>query len=121
MAEEIKLKNNTVQLNELNRVVDTSFKYFTKPDPQQADPDTVAELFRLYRKLFFTIPPTGENSHETLVIESLKVYDLDLSAETAPLQAEIADLRQRLLESNEQVQELTQQMTTLANATANIQ
>lgn len=110
MAERIQLRNSTVDLGEFEQVVDTSFKYFTKPVIQQ-DPDTVEELFRLYRKLYFSITPTGTNSHETLVLESLKVYTLDLSAETAPLQAEIADLRQRLLQANEQVQELTQQIT----------
>ena len=114
MAEKIELVNNTVNLTEFNQVVDTSFKYFTKPVEQQ-DPDTVEELFRLYRKLFFNIPPTGTNSHETLVLESLKVYTLDLTAETAPLQAEIADLRQRLLEANEQIQELSQQITIVSN------
>lgn len=109
MAERIQLRNNTVDLGEFEQVVDTSFKYFTKPVIQQ-DPDTVEELFRLYRKLYFNITPTGINSHETLVLESLKVYTLDLSAQTAPLQAEITDLRQRLLQANEQVQELTQQI-----------
>jgi hypothetical protein len=119
MAEKIELVNNTVNLTEFNQVVDTSFKYFTRAVEQQ-DPDTVEELFRLYRKLFFNIPPTGTNSHETLVLESLKVYTLDLSSETAPLQAEIADLRQRLLEANEQIQELSQQITIVSNVPATI-
>lgn len=119
MAEKLQLRNNTVDLKDFQQVVDTSFKYFTKPVEQQ-DPDTVEELFRLYRKLYFSIPPTGTNSHETLVLESLKVYTLDLSAETAPLQAEIADLRQRLLAANEQVQELTQQLTAISNVPTSI-
>jgi chromosome segregation ATPase len=66
------------------------------------------------------ISPTGTNSHETLVLESLKVYTLDLSSETAHLQAEIADLRQRLLEANEQIQELSQQITIVSNVPATI-
>lgn len=120
MAEKIELRNSTVNLNEFQQVVDTSFKYFTKPVEQQ-DPDTVEELFRLYRKLFFSIPATGTNSHETLVLESLKVYTLDLTSQTAPLQAEITDLRRRLLEANEQIQELTQQITTVSNVPTTIQ
>lgn len=120
MAEKIQLRNSTVDQNAFEQVVDTSFKYFTKPVEQQ-DPDSVEELFRLYRKLYFNIPATGTNSHETLVVESLKVYTLDLTAETAPLQAEIADLRQRLLDANEQIQELTQQITAISNVPATLQ
>ena len=74
----------------------------------QEDPDTVEELFRLYSKLYLEVPSTGEYSHEYLVKESSKIYQPEgiTNVDIDPLLAEVADLRQRLLEANEQIQEL---------------
>jgi len=107
MANEIKLTKTSVKKSDLDKVANPAFVYFAKP-VEQADPDTIAEMFRLYRKLFLEIPATGENSHETLVTESSKIYlPQGMSqADIEPLLNEVADLRKRLLEANEQIQTL---------------
>lgn len=107
MANEIQLKKTVIRKDNLENVVDTSFNYFAKPVVQE-DPDTVEELFRLYSKLYLEIPSTGEYSHEYLIKESSKIYQPEgiTNVDIDPLLAEVADLRQRLLEANEQIQEL---------------
>jgi hypothetical protein len=110
MAEEVRLSRTVLDRNKFNAVVDRSFKTFVEPVPEQ-DPDTVQELFRLYDKLFFTIPIRGEtNSHEHLVKRSSEVYSSeDKSAEIQPLLDEIAQLRQELLESSTEIVKLSAQ------------
>ena len=111
MAERVELVKQGVNSKEYIQVVDTSFKYFTPPVTQLAT-DTVEELFRLYDKLYLEIPTYGStNSHEYIVIQSSKIYQVDNSAELAPLVAEITDLRQRLLQANEEIQELSAQLS----------
>lgn len=111
MVERIELTKQGVNSREYGQVVDTSFKYFTTPTVQ-APTETVEELFRLYDKLYLEIPVYGSTlSHEYLVRQSSKIYEVDNSAELAPLTAEIADLRQRLLQANEEIQELSAQLT----------
>lgn len=107
MANEIQLKQTAVTREELNNAIDTSFNYFAKPVPE-VDNDTVDELFRLYSKLYLEIPTTGDHSHEYLIKESSKLYTPEgaSNVDIDPLLAEVADLRQRLLEANEQIQEL---------------
>jgi hypothetical protein len=71
-------------------------------------PDTVEELFRLYDKLFYTIPVEGEtNSHQYILKESSKLATLDrFSEEIQPLLDEISQLRRELLASDERQFEL---------------
>jgi len=111
MAERVELVKQGVNSKEYKQVVDTSFKYFVPP-VTQAPTETVEELFRLYDKLYLEIPVYGSiNSHEYLVNQSSKIYQVDNSAALAPLTAEIADLRQRLLQANEEIQELSAQLS----------
>lgn len=109
MSEEVKLKLTVLSKKEFGKVVDTSFSTFTPPAPPAEDPDTVAELFRLYDKLFFSIPVYGpSNSLEALVKKALELYELDQTIpEIQPLLDEIAELRQRLLEANQQILSLS--------------
>lgn len=111
MAEEIRLSKTVLDRRKFNTVVDSSFKTFTKPAPQQ-DPDTVEELFRLYDKLFFSIPVNGAtNSHEYLVTRSSEVFSTEeKSAEIQPLLDEIAQLRQELLDANQEIVNLNTQV-----------
>jgi hypothetical protein len=104
MAEEVRLSKTVLDRRKFNTVVDTSFKTFTTP-VQEVDPDTVEELFRLYDKLFFSIPVTGEtNSHQYLVTRSSEVYSAeDKTAEIQPLLDEIAQLREELLAANQEI------------------
>ena len=110
MAEEIRLSKTVVDRTKFNTVVDTSFKTFVKP-VETADPDTVEELFRLYDKLFFSIPVFGDtNSHQYLVTRSSEVYStVDKSEEIQPLLDEIAQLREELLLANQEIVNLNTQ------------
>lgn len=92
----------------LSKIVDREFKEFAPPVPEE-DPDTVEELFRLYDKLYFTIPVEGElSSHEYLINRSSELVDTDLTNEQIqPLLDEIALLRTELLEANQEIANLT--------------
>lgn len=107
MANEVQLKQTALNKKSLSNVVDTTFKYFSEPEVQE-DPDTIEELFRLYSKLYLEIPATGENSHQYLIEESSKVYIPEgmSNVNIDPLLAEVSDLRERLLQANEQIQDL---------------
>jgi hypothetical protein len=105
MAEEVKLELTVLSKENFGKVVDTSFKTFTAPAVVQ-DTDTVEELFRLFDKLFYSIPIYGPaGTLEELVTKSKELYvepDQTLP-EIQPLLDEIADLRARLLEANQQI------------------
>jgi len=109
MAEQVQLKQRTVNSQEFNKVVDTSFNYFTQPEVV-ADPDTIDELFRLYDKLYLQLPATGDKSHQYLVEQSTKIYPVESTIDIEPLRNEIADLRARLLQANTQIQDLSTQL-----------
>lgn len=111
MAEEVRISKTVLDRRKFNTVVDTSFKTFTKP-VTVTDPDTVEELFRLYDKLFFSIPVTGAtNSHEYLVTRSSEVFSTEQkTAEIQPLLDEIAQLRQELLSANQEIVTLNTQL-----------
>ena len=118
MAEKVDLINSTVRLAEFNRRVDNSFKYFAEQE-QPVDRDTVGELFRLYNKLYSTIPATGNNSHQTLVERSSQIYTTPEDPVVALLQNEIADLRRQLLDANETITELSNINTDIAGISIN--
>ncbi len=109
MSEEVKLELTVLEKDNFNKVVDTSFKTFAEPVPV-IDTDTVEELFRLFDKLFYSIPIYGPaNSLEALVTKSKELYqEADTQTpQIQPLLDEIADLRQRLLEANQQILSLS--------------
>ena len=54
MGSKLDLKNSTVRLDEFNRRIDNSFKYFAEQETP-VDTDTVRELFRLYDKLYLDV------------------------------------------------------------------
>lgn len=105
--QEIKIQKTVYREDDFSKVVDNTFKTFVKPDPIE-DTDTVSELFRLYDKLYYSIPSEGEaNSHEYLVKRSSEIYKLDQTTEDIqPLLDEIANLRANLLEANRTIIEL---------------
>ena len=110
MAEKVELKKTVVSSKSFKEVVDTSFKFFAEPVPAQ-DPDTIEELFRLYDKFYYSIPTTGINSHQYLVLKSSEIYTVPANTEDIqPLLDEVADLRTRLLEANQQILTLSQQV-----------
>ena len=108
MAKEtVNIYKEVYKKREVETVVDTEFKTFTKP-VEETDTDTIEELFRLYDKLYFTIPSEGENnSHQYLLRRSSELTNLEKSSEDIqPLLDEVAQLRQQLLDANQQIFEL---------------
>jgi|TARA_R100000482_G_C5128229_1_gene150082 hypothetical protein len=100
----VRLRKNSFNSDEFKKVVDTEFKTFVKP-VEIVDTDTVEELFRLYDKLYYTIPVEGENnSHQYILKRSSELTDLEKTSEDLqPFLDEIAQLRQQLLEANETI------------------
>ena len=104
MDSSISIVKTVFGTDKFNMVVDTSFKTFTQPVPED-DPDTPEELFRLYEKLYFSIDITGEtDSHEYLIKKSSELVTFDrVTEDIQPLLDEIADLREQNLALNQQL------------------
>ena len=108
MAKEtVNIYKEVYKKEEINTVIDTEFKTFTKP-VEEVDTDTVEEFFRLYDKLYYTIPAEGEDkSHQYLLQRSSELTNLEQTSEDIqPLLDEVAQLRQQLLNANQQIFEL---------------
>ena len=74
----VRLRKNSFNSDEFKKVVDTEFKTFVKP-VEIVDTDTVEELFRLYDKLYYTIPVEGENnSHQYILKRSSELRYLPM-------------------------------------------
>jgi len=113
MANSIDIQKKVYNKEQASTVIDREFRAYAPPVPEQ-DPDTVEELFRLYNKLFYTIPLEGEiNSHQYLLRKSSELVDFEKTTEEIqPLLDEIAQLRQQLLQANQEaldIQNQTQQ------------
>ena len=102
----IRIEKDSYRLKQFDRVIDREFKTFIEPQPE-VDTDTVEELFRLYDKLFYSIPIEGEsNSHQFIIKKSSELATYEKYTEDIqPLLDEIANLRQQLLETNESLLE----------------
>ena len=107
MDNSIQVLKTVFNTDNFNKVVDTSFKTFTQPVPEE-DPDTPEELFRLYEKLYFSIDITGEtDSHEYLIKKSSELVNFDkVTEDIQPLLDEIAQLRGQNLALNQQLIDL---------------
>ena len=104
MANDIQLQKTVFGKVDFSKVVDTSFKTFTQPVPEE-DLDTPEELFRLYDKLYYSIDLEGdEDSHRYLVNKSSELLNFDAVTENIqPLLDEIAQLREENLNLNQQI------------------
>lgn len=104
MANDIQIVKTVFSTVEFDKVVDTSFKTFTQPVPEE-DLDTPEELFRLYEKLYYSIDVTGAtDSHEYLVRKSSELLNFDtVTEDIQPLLDEIAQLREENLALNQQI------------------
>jgi hypothetical protein len=103
----IQISKTSYNSSQYNNLVDSEFTTFTDPVLEE-DNDTIEELFRLYNKLYFSIPTEGEeDSHEFLIKKSSELVKLETQSEDIqPLLDEISQLRQQLLDANEQIFEL---------------
>lgn len=104
MANDIQLQKTVFGKVDFSKVVDTSFKTFTQPVPEE-DPDTPEELFRLYDKLYYSINLEGDTeSHRYLVNKSSELLNFDsVTEDIQPLLDEIAQLREENLALNQQI------------------
>jgi hypothetical protein len=111
MANSVDIQKKVYNKQQASTVIDREFKTYAPPVPVQ-DPDTVEELFRLYNKLFYTIPVEGEiNSHQYLLKKSSELANFDRTTEEfQPLLDEIGQLRQQLLNANQQIFDLQNQL-----------
>jgi len=86
--------------------IDTTFTQLSTPvevTPEDLLP-SVEEFFEDYNALFFQIPKTGDNSHETLIVQSSEYINFTpFSEEITALSEEITALRQQLLDTRQQL------------------
>jgi len=112
MANEVRIKKTVYNKEQLDKVVDRSFKTFAQPAPEEQTQLTVDEFFLAYEDLYFEIPVEGENnSHQYLVQRSSELVDFEKDTQDIqPLLDEIAQLRQLNLDQQQQIIELTGQI-----------
>ena len=101
MRQQVNLTKNSFSRTQYPKVIDTEFTQLVPlPTGSVAVQDvSVDEFFLLYDRLFFSIPKTGNNSHETLITTSTEYIGYNpLTTEIEALQQEITELRRQLLE-----------------------
>jgi len=110
METKVNLVKSTFNKDQYVETIDTSFTQLVDPtiiDVAAITP-TVEEFFQDYNTLFFDIPKTGENSHETLIVQSTEYIGYSpVNEEITALTEEITSLREQLLEARQQLEELT--------------
>tara|TARA_R110001632_G_scaffold55132_5_gene135025 strand:+ start:2813 stop:3163 length:351 start_codon:yes stop_codon:yes gene_type:complete len=114
MKQKISLNKQVFDRTQYSRVIDTSF---TQLIPQSTgsiavEDVTVNEFFILYDDLFFDIPKTGNNSHETLITTSTDYIGFEpLNEELEALQQEITNLRLELIQAKQDLAAQIEQNT----------
>lgn len=111
MAREVQIKNKVYNKEQLDKVVDRNFSFFTDTAIEE-DQLTVDEFFVEYDRLYYEIPVKGEtNSHEFLAARSIEISNYDQNTQNIePLLDEIATLRQELLTQQELIIDLQTQL-----------
>jgi seryl-tRNA synthetase len=123
MSEKIQITRQVYRKDIYKNVIDTNFSQLIQPVTQiEEDSISINEFFQAYDDLFFEIPKTGDiNSHQYLINKSSQyVGDEFVNPLIAELQAEITSLRQQILSSNNVINDLTDQLSTLGNQFKNI-
>lgn len=109
MQTKVNLVKGTFNKEQYVQTIDTSFTQLVDPTLVNitASVPTVEEFFQDYNTLFFEIPKTGDNSHETLIIQSSEYIGYTpYSEEITALTEEITSLRQQLLDTRQQLADL---------------
>lgn len=114
MKQKINLNKQVFNKSQYSRVIDTSFTQLV-PEPTGSiavEGVTVDEFFILYNDLFFDIPQTGNNSHETLITTSTEYIGYEpLNEELEALQQEITNLRLELIQARQDLATQIEQNT----------
>lgn len=108
--DKININKTVYSKNQYEKVINTTFtQLVSQPSqtPIQQTGPTVAEFFDLYNQLFYEIPKTGDNSHETLIKRSSEYIGYQpindtiqaLLDEIDSLQAENLSLNQQLVQA----------------------
>ena len=107
MGKKVEIQKTVFNRKSFQEVIDRDFKFFKELEPV-VDPDTIEELFRLYDRLYITIPIEGQgNTHQYLVERSSELYKIDAQLDNIqPLLDEIASLRVQLLDDKRRILEL---------------
>ena len=110
MKTKVELNKEVYNKSQYEQVIDTSFNQLvpTEVELPESTLPTVDEFFQDYNALFFDIPKTGDNSHETLIQQSTEYIGYEpLNDEIIALTEEITSLREQLLEARQQLADLT--------------
>jgi len=110
MSNRINLNKTLFDKLRYPKTIDTSFKELLPP-PQIEEESTIniEQFFEAYNNLFFEIPKTGLNSHNTLIQKSSEyVGNEQVNEELDALYAEVSALREQLLESQKELADIQQ-------------
>ena len=113
MDQIVNLQKSIPNKDNLDKLIDRNFKFFTSTAPVEPNIDAaIQSFFQSYDELYFQIPIEGEtNSHEYLVKKSSELYKLDQdTTNLQPLLDEIGDLRVQLLEANNRIFDLENEL-----------
>jgi len=101
MIQRVNLNKTVFNKSDYQKTIDTSFNELLPPVIEiEEDTITVEQFFTYYDQLFFDIPKTGINSHNTLIQQSTEyVGDEQTNTEIEALVQEIDSLRAQLLDT----------------------
>tara|TARA_Y100001972_G_C7541217_1_gene272297 strand:+ start:48 stop:419 length:372 start_codon:yes stop_codon:yes gene_type:complete len=110
MINKINLNRTLFDKDKYSKTIDNSFKELLPPPQEEIiEPFTITDFFEAYDNLFFEIPKTGPQSHNTLIQKSSEyVGDEQTNEELDALYAEITSLRTQLLDTQKELSDLQQ-------------
>ena len=112
MVNRIDLNKTVYNKDDYQKTIDTSFKELLPSlEIEEEIPSiTIEQFFQYYNTLFFDIPKTGDNSHNTLIQQSSEyVGNEQTNEELDALFREVTNLRQELLETQTELSDLREQ------------
>ena len=111
----IDLNKTVFNKRDYEKTIDSSFTQLGVKSIQEQinEQPTIQKFFDMYNELFYDIPEMGElNSHEFLIKTSGEYIDSEIDNEVIQaLQNEIAQLREELLQSQQNLIDITNQQT----------
>ena len=110
MINKIDLNRTLFDKDKYSKTIDNSFKELLPPPQEEIiETFTITDFFEAYDNLFFEIPKTGPQSHNTLIQKSSEyVGDEQTNEELDALYAEITSLRTQLLDTQKELSDLQQ-------------
>lgn len=111
MKQRVNLNKKVYNKDNYQKTIDTSFKELLPPPPPEevSLSLTIEQFFQAYNDLFFDIPKTGNNSHNTLIQQSIEYVGNEQKDEQVDaLIQEINNLRTQLLSTQQDLLETQQ-------------